>query len=88
MPIALMQDTDRKKCIHTIFERLADADQQAGGKRNILLSRFFDRAQALGRKLIGGIVVGSAAAKRIGGSSLVSRRTNSHMASRYCSVDL
>ncbi len=60
VPIALVQIANRQQRVHSIFHRLANPNQNAGGERHSLLSRFFDRSQAFRGNFIGSVVVGRA----------------------------
>ena len=66
MAIALVQIADREQRVDAVFERFADANQQPGGERNILLAGLFDGAQALGRNFVGSIVVRGAGSQQRG----------------------
>jgi flavin reductase (DIM6/NTAB) family NADH-FMN oxidoreductase RutF len=69
VPVTPVQIEDGQQRIDAVRHGFADADQQSGGEGNALLPGFLNGAQALGGKLIGGVVVGRAGVQQfpIGG---------------------
>ena len=55
--MASMQLADRQQRLDALAARLADADQDAGGERNLGLAGAIEGVQAHGRHLVGGAVV-------------------------------
>src|ERR1019366_10690302 len=60
MAVAVVQIADGEQRIDAVGGGFADADQQARGEGNSLLSSVFDGAQTLGRDFVGSVVVGRA----------------------------
>ena len=58
VPVSLMQVANRDQRIHALFRRLANSNQNSGGKRNLPPPRIFNYTQALRGFFVGSVVVG------------------------------
>ena len=57
MPVAFVEISDGQERIDAVVQRFSNPNQQACGEGHPLLAGFLDGSQALGRDLVGSIVM-------------------------------